>query len=156
MTVLLEEPTAAADQNAQLLFKEARRRRRRLRIMWIAIGTTAVLLLVSLGLTLNRFSSPPTASVGVTGQPGWPPHLRTGATLVYAFNDLRVLDADSGDSRVLPLPALYGGSRDLGMVSVGDSLVLNRGDHAWLYSGTLNSACRLRSIGRSVQRSEQR
>jgi hypothetical protein len=139
MTVLLEEPTAAADQNAQLLFKEARRRRRRLRIMWIAIGTTAVVFLVSLGLTLSLFSSPPTPSVGVTAQPGWPPHLRTGATLVYALNDLRVLDADSGDSRVLPLPAPYGGSRDLGMVSVGHSLVLNRGDHAWLYRGTINS-----------------
>lgn len=32
MTLLLEEPTAQDDQNAQLLFKEARRRRRRLRL----------------------------------------------------------------------------------------------------------------------------
>jgi hypothetical protein len=139
MTVLLEDLTAEDDQNAQLLFKEARRRRRRLRIMWIAIGTTAVVFVVSLGLTLNLFSSPPTPSVGVTAQPGWPPHLRTGATLVYALNDLRVLDADSGDSRMLPLPAPYGGSRDLGMVSIGHSLLLNRGDHAWLYRGSIIS-----------------
>jgi hypothetical protein len=128
MTVLLEEPTTADDQNAQLLFKEARRRRRRLRIMWIAIGTTAVVFLVSLGLTLSLFSSPPAPSVGVTAQPGWPPHLRTGATLVYALNDLRVLDADSGASRVRL--ALSGGHQ--------------------------RSASRLRSIGRSIQGSEQR
>jgi hypothetical protein len=139
MTVLLEEPTAADDQNAQLLFKEARRRRRRLRMMWIAIGTTAVGFLGSLGLTLSLISSPRTPSVGVTAQPGWPPHLRTGATLVYSLNDLRILEADSGDSRVLPLPAPYGGSRDLGMVSIGHSLLLNRGDHAWLYRGSIIS-----------------
>jgi hypothetical protein len=138
MTVLLEEPTTADDQNAQLLFKEARRRRRHLRIMWIAIGTTAVVFLVSLGLTLSLFSSPPAPSVGVTAQPGWPPHLRTGATLVYALNDLRVLDADSGASRVLPLPAPYGGSRDLAMAAVGHSLLLNRGNTAWLYPGGIN------------------
>jgi hypothetical protein len=107
--------------------------------MWIAIGMTAVVFLVSLGLTLDRFSSPPTPSVGVTAQPGWPPHLRTGVTLVYAFNDLRVLDADSGGSRVVPLPAPYGGSRDLAMVSVGRSFLLNRGNTAWLYHESINS-----------------
>src|SRR6202451_1950059 len=58
MTVLLEKPTATDDQNAHLLFKEARRRRRRLRFMWIAIGTTAILVLGSLGFTLDRSSSP--------------------------------------------------------------------------------------------------
>ena len=138
MTVLLEESTAADDQNAQLLFKEARRRRRRLRTMWIAMGTTAIVVFVGLGLTLDRSSSPPTSSVGVTAQPGWPPHLRTGATLVYALNDLRILDADSGATRVLPLPAPYGGSRDLAMVTVGRSFLLNRGNTAWLYSGSIN------------------
>lgn len=138
MTVLLEEATAADDQNVQLLFKEAHRRRRRLRITWITIGTTAVVSFVSLGLTLDRLSSSSTPSVGVTAQPGWPPHLRTGATLVYAFNDLRVLDADSGGSRVVSLPAPYGGSRDLAMVSVGHSFVLNRGNTAWLYHGSIH------------------
>ena len=139
MTALLEEPTTADDQNVQLLFREARRRRRRLRVMWIAIGTSAIVILVSLGRPLNLFSSSTTPSVGVTAQPGWPPHLSTGATLVYAFDDLRILDADSGASRVRSLPAPYGGSRDLGMVPVGHSLVLNRGDHAWLYHGSFNS-----------------
>jgi hypothetical protein len=138
MTLLLEEPMAQDDQNAQLLFKEARRRRRRLRIMWIAIGTTAIVVFGTFGFTLDRSSSPPTQSVGSTAQPGWPAHLSTGATLVYALNDLRILDADSGASRVLPLPAPYGGSRDLAMVTVGRSFLLNRGDTAWLYSGSTN------------------
>lgn len=139
MTVLLEKTTAADDQNAQLLFREARRRRRRLRFMWIAIGTTAIFVLGSLGFTLDRSSSPPISSVGITTQPGWPPHLRTGATLVYALNDLRILDADSGATRVLPLPAPYGGSRDLAMVTVGHSFLLNRGNTAWLYTGNTKS-----------------
>jgi hypothetical protein len=135
VTLLLEEPTAADEQLAQLLFKEARQRRRRLRTVWITIVTAVVLSLVSLGLTFHLFSSSPSRSVPINAQPGWPAHLRSGATLVYAFNDLRIFDADSGGSRVLPLPAPYGGSGDLGMVSVGNSLVLNRGNTAWLYHG---------------------
>jgi hypothetical protein len=55
-------------------------------------------------------------------------------TLVYAYEDLRVINADTGASRTLPMPAPYGTSRDLGMVRVGNSLVLNRGNTAWLYS----------------------
>jgi hypothetical protein len=135
----LETPTAADEQNAQLLFREARRRRRRLRIIWIAIGTTVVVSLVTMGVAFPHFSSSSAPSSRVAAQPGWPPRLRTGATLVYALNDLRVLDADSGGSRVLPLPAPYGGSRDLAMVSVGHSFLLNRGNTAWLYHGSINS-----------------
>jgi hypothetical protein len=139
MTLLLEEPTAADEQDAQLLFREARRRRRRLRIVRIGLVTAVVVALVGFGLSFHRSSSSVTGPAGVTSQPGWPRHLRTGATLVYALNDLRVLNADSGGSRVLPLPAPYGGSRDLAMVSTGHSLVLNRGDTAWLYRGSLQS-----------------
>ena len=139
MTLLLEEPTAADEQTAQLLFEEARQRRRRLRFIWIVIVTTVVVSLISFGLIFHLWSSPVTRSV-VNTQPGWPAHLRTGATLVYAFNDLRVIDADSGASRVLPLPAPSGGSRDLGMVSIGNSLLLNRGNTAWLYSRGLDGA----------------
>jgi hypothetical protein len=138
MTVLLEKPTAQDDQNAQLLFKEARRRRLRLRVIWTAMGAVVIVVFVGLGLTLDRSSSPPTSSVGATSHPVWPPHLRTGATLVYALNDLRILNADSGTSRVLPLPAPYGGSRDLAMVTVGRSFLLNRGNTAWFYSGSTN------------------
>ena len=139
MTLLLEEPTAQDDQNAQLLFKEARRRRRRLRFVWMAMGAIVIVVFVGLGLTLDRSSSPPAHQLGPQAHPVWPPHLRTGATLVYALNDLRILDADSGATRVLPLPAPYGGSRDLAMVTVGHSLLLNRGDTAWLYSGSINT-----------------
>ena len=64
MTVLLEEPTAADDQNAQLLFEEARRRRRRLRFIWMAMATTVIVVLVSLGFTLDRSSSPPAHQLG--------------------------------------------------------------------------------------------
>jgi hypothetical protein len=138
MTVVLEKPSAADDQNAQLLFKEARRRRRRLRVVWMAVGATVIAAFVGLGLTLDRSSSPPSSSVGAKANPVWPPHLRTGATLVFALNDLRILNADSGATRVLPLPAPYGGSRDLAMVTVGRSFLLNRGNTAWLYSGSTN------------------
>lgn len=139
MTLLLEEPTAAEEHEAQLLIKEARRRGRRRRTIWITIVTAVVVSLISFGLTFHPLSSSLPRPVGVTAQPGWPAHLRTGATLVYAFDDLRVLDADSGRSRAVPLPAPYGGSRDLGMVSVGHSFVLNRGDTAWLYPGGINA-----------------
>lgn len=140
MTLLLEEPTAADEQKAQLLFREARQRRRRLRFIWTAIVTTVVVSLITFGLVFHFWSSSVTRSVAINTQPGWPAHLRTGATLVYALNDLRVIDADSGGSRVLALPAPYGGSRDLGMVAVGHSLLLNRGNTAWLYPRGTDSA----------------
>jgi len=135
-----EAPTAADEQKAQLLFKEARRRRRRLRIIWITIAAALVVALVSFGLTFHRLSSSATRAVAIETQLGWPSHLRTGTTLIYALNDLRVLGADSGHSRMLPLPAPYGGSRDLGMVPVGNSLLLNRGNTAWLYPVGIRTA----------------
>lgn len=57
----------------------------------------------------------------------------TGATLVYAQTDLRVINADTGASRSLLLPRPKGGSSDLSMVRIGSSLLLNRGNTAWLY-----------------------
>ncbi len=139
MTLVLEEPTAAGGQQAQLLFKEARRRRRRRRTVWITIGAATVAALVSVGLTFHLFSSSVTRSVAINSQPAWPLHLHTGATLVYAFDDLRVFDADTGTSTARSLPAPYGGSRDLAMVTVGGSLILNRGNTAWLYPVGFNS-----------------
>jgi hypothetical protein len=126
----------------ELLFKEARRRRRR---RWVG-GISAVVVAVLVGLVLTigfpLFPAPtprPHSSgslppVGSTG--------RTGATLVYAYGNttsgqLRVIDADSGADRTVPLPAPYGGSSDLAMVNVGTSLVLSRGNHAWLYQSDL-------------------
>ncbi len=58
---------------------------------------------------------------------------RTGATLVTAFHNLRIVDADSGATRTVPLPAPAGGSDDLSMTKIGRSLILNRGNSAWLY-----------------------
>jgi hypothetical protein len=121
MTLLLEERTAPDEQATLLLFREARRRRRRIRTVRIALATAAAGALVSLGFSFHLHSSPVSRLAGVTAQPGWPPHLRTGTTLVYALNDLRVLNADTGRSRILPLPAPYGGSRDLAMVALGHS-----------------------------------
>ena len=134
MTLLVDEPTVADERSAQLLFKEARQRRRRLRLIWIAIVTVIVGSLVSYGFIFHVWSSAVTRTTATDTEPGWPTHLRTGATLVYGFNDLRVIDADSGASRGLPLPAPSGGSGDLGMVSIGHSLLLNRGNTAWLYA----------------------
>ena len=140
MTLLLEEPSAAVEQEAQLLFKEAHQRRRRLRIIWVTIVSAVVAVVVLLGLAFQFWAGPASRPVGDGAPPVGPAHLRTGATLVYAFTDLRVLDADSGHSRVLPLPAPYGGSRDLAMVPVGSSLLLNRGNTAWLYAGDIDAA----------------
>jgi hypothetical protein len=65
---------------------------------------------------------------------------RTGATLVTAYNNLRVVDADSGATRSRPLPAQEGGSSDLYMTKIGRSFILNRGDTAWLYPPGLRGA----------------
>jgi hypothetical protein len=62
----------------------------------------------------------------------------TGATLVYSFNNLRVINADTGVSRTLPLPAPVGGSSDLDMVRIGKAFILNRGNEAWLYGPDLH------------------
>jgi len=59
---------------------------------------------------------------------------------VYSFNNLRVMNADTGASRTLPLPAPVGGASDRAMVRMGDWLLLNRGDRAWLYRGDLRGA----------------
>jgi len=134
MTLLHEEPTIVDVRRAELLFEEARQRRRRLRTIWITIATVAAVVLVSIGLTVHLFSSLRLQSAALKAQPAWPEHLRTGASLAYAFNDLQILSADTGVSHVLPLPAPYGSAGDLGMVSFGHSLLLNRGDRAWLYS----------------------
>lgn len=50
------------------------------------------------------------------------------------------MNADTGASRTLPLPAPAGGASDRAMVRMGDSLLLNRGDTAWLYRADLLGA----------------
>jgi hypothetical protein len=52
---------------------------------------------------------------------------------VSAYHNLQVINADTGSIRSLPLPAPPGGSSDLSLVKIGTSLLLNRGNTAWLY-----------------------
>jgi hypothetical protein len=134
MTVVAPPAHRRDTNEAQLLFKEARRRRRRLRVVWVAvvIAIAVVGCAVGFALGINDSSLPATQPHSV-GTPPLPGHVRTGVTLVYAFNDLRVIDADTDATRTLPMPAPYGGSRDLAMAHVGSTLLLERGDTAWLY-----------------------
>jgi hypothetical protein len=135
MTIVAPPPHRHDTNKTQLLFKEARQRRRRLRVVRVAvlIAIAVVGCTVGFALGFNDFSPPATQphSLGTQRLPG---QVRTGVTLVYAFNDLRVIDADTGATRTSPMPAPYGGSRDLAMVGVGGSLLLNRGNTAWLYA----------------------
>lgn len=120
---------------AQLLFKEAKQRRRRLRVIWVLVVIAVAVAVCAVGFALgSNDTSLPAAHGHPTGAQPLPDHVRTGVTLVYAFNDLRVIDADTGATRTLPMPARYGGSRDLVMARAGGSLLLQRGNTAWLYS----------------------
>ena len=60
-------------------------------------------------------------------------HARTRATLVYTLNDIEIIDADTGRVRQLPMPTSKGGASDATVVRVGAFVLLNRGNHAWLY-----------------------
>ena len=119
---------------AQLLFKEARQRRRRLRAVWVSVVIAIAVVGCAVGFALGfDGSSLPATQPHSPGTQPLPGRVHTGVTLVYAFNDLRVIDADTGATRTLPMPAPYGGSRDLAMTRVDSSLLLQRGDTAWLY-----------------------
>ncbi len=133
MTLTLDKRTADEGQQAQLLFKEARQRRRR---RWaIGIGIAVAVVIAGLAFTVES-RSPMDPAVLSNRSPITPTALavsRTGATLVTAYNNLQVVDADSGATRTVPLPAPAGGSDDLSLTKVGRSFILNRGDIAWLY-----------------------
>lgn len=149
MTLLDQRPTAdrRAGTDAEALFKEARRRRRRLRLLWVVIALALVGCVVEIGFGFHVLSRPSIQSRSAGTGAVVSAQLHTGVTLVYAFNDLRVIDADTGATRTLPMPASSGGSGDLGMVHVGGSLLLNRGNTAWLYpNGVAGSP---RSLGPS-------
>lgn len=132
MTLTLDKRAVDEGQQAQLLFREARQRRRRRR----AIGIGIAVAVVAAGLAITFETGSSTNPVVRTNRSPITPALTasgTGATLVTAYNNLRVVDADSGATRLLPLPASAGGSSDLYMTKIGRSLILNRGDTAWLY-----------------------
>lgn len=140
MTLALERTAADEKQGAEALFKEARQRRHR---RW-AIGTAIAAAVVVAGVAVAfgpRLVGGPTAGPHPSGVS--PPAIaasRIGATIVYAYKNLRIVDANSGATRTLPLPTQAGGSSDLSMLIAGRSLVLNRGDTAWLYQPSLRGA----------------
>ena len=88
---------------------------------------------------VSRPAGPGSHRSGSRTPPAAPP-LHSGATLVYSFDNLRVMNADTGANRTLPLPAPAGGASDRAMIRIGDSLLLNRGDRAWLYRADLRGA----------------
>ena len=121
-----------------MLFKEARRRRHRIRAVSAATIVAVAAAVLGVGLYLSQPASPGAYPSGSRLAPV--SHPRTGATLVYSLNNLRVIDADTGASRTLRLPAPAGGASDRAMVRIGGSLLLNRGDRAWLYRPELLGA----------------
>jgi len=138
VTLVLDESSLVEQENAQLLFREARQRRRRLRVVRAIIAVVVLVAVAVIGIELRvvpgvspRSHPPGSPPPSVSGD-------HSGATLVYAYNNLRVINADTGASRSLPLPAPEGGSSDLQMVKIGDSLLLNRGNTAWLYRPSLD------------------
>lgn len=130
---LLDEPSLVEELDAQLLFREARQRRRRLRMVRSVFVVVVVVAVVVLGLELQVIPGTGSRSHPSDSRSPLAPDIRSGATLVYAYNNLRVINADTGASRSLLLPAPQGGSSDLSMVRIGGSLLLNRGNTAWLY-----------------------
>jgi len=136
--ILLDELSLVEELDAQLLFREARQRRRRRRTVRSVIVVAVVAAMVVLGFGLHVIPGTGSRSHPSDSRPPLAPDIRSGATLVYAYDNLRVINADTGASRPLPLPAPQGGSSDLSMVRIGGSLLLNRGNTAWLYGTGLH------------------
>ena len=130
---LLDEPSLIEELDAQLLFKEARQRRRRLRMVRSIFVVVVLAAVIVVGFELHVIPGPGANSYPLDSQSPLASGDGSGATLVYGYKDLRVTNADTGASRSLPLPAPEGGSSDLSMVRIGGSLLLNRGNTAWLY-----------------------
>ncbi len=135
MTLVAQEPAPTKPHDhTQALFREARqRRRRRERGIGMLIALVLAAVLAAIGF-LNLRAPAPTPLTKSTNAPSpLSASTHTGASLVYALGDLRVIDADSGQTSTLSLPAPAGGASDLFMLRVGGSFILNRGDIAWLY-----------------------
>ena len=140
MTLVRDESSQIEQQDTQVLFEEARQRRRRLRLVGAAIVLVVAAAATALGVGIFDLLPAGPGSHPSGSRPSVVAHNRTGATLVYSFNNLRVINADTGASRTLPLPGPTGGASDGAMVRIGDSLLLNKGDTAWLYrSGLIGS-----------------
>jgi len=132
MTLTVPERSLVEHREAELLFREARQRRRRRWRNRISIALAVIISVASLTL-VQGFWGPGSHPDRTRVQPPVGAVSGTGATLVFAYATLRIIDVDWGATRQLPLPAPLGGSSDLSMVRLGRAFVLNRGDRAWLY-----------------------
>jgi hypothetical protein len=149
MTLVDDHPLETHIEVIQVLFEEARKRRRR---RWITgLLVLALLLTVVAVVAFPRVSSTNNPVHKNSGPSSVPSALKgpIGATIVYSFNRLLVLNADTGASRSLPEPALPGGASDASVLRIGDSMLLNKGDRAWLFSPGLTG--RLVDLGPSLR-----
>src|SRR5665213_3042913 len=136
--MLILDESLTEHREMQVLFKEARERRRRLRAVRAIVALAVVSLAVVIGFGFQLLPSTGAHSRPTGSRQPLIFNGHTGATLVYSLNNLRVINADTGVSRTLPLPAPVGGSSDLDMVRIGKSFILNRGNEAWLYGPDLH------------------
>ena len=117
------------------LDERARRRRRR----WLVGVPLALVISYVLALGIDTLITGTPSPPAQPAPPAAPLHVRTGATLAWALDSLHVINADTGASRTLPMPAPAGASGDE-MVAARGSLLLNRGERAWLYRPGLAQA----------------
>src|ERR1700688_617502 len=117
--------------DTQALFEEARHRRRR-RQMWTGSALAASLVLGASAYVIAAQAN----------GPGSGPHrsdtstsalVRTGSTLVYGLDTLRFINADTGASRTVPMPAPGVENTLPEILRAGRFLLLNDGLKAWLY-----------------------
>jgi hypothetical protein len=134
VTLLEDEPTRTSRRDTQVLFGEARqRRRRRQRRIGAVIVFGLVIALALLGIPRLASTGSGPGSRPSDVQPPLNSLPQTGATLVYALNDLRFTNADTGVSTALRFPVAPATVSDHEMMRVGSSFLLNRSHTAWLY-----------------------
>lgn len=127
MTLVYDHPLETHIDAIQVLFEEARKRRRRRWMMGLLV--LAVFLTVVALVAIPRGSSTNSPVNKNSGPSSIPSVLqgRIGVTIVYSFNKLLVLNADTGVSRSLPEPAPPGGASDASVLRIGNSMLLNKG-----------------------------
>jgi hypothetical protein len=146
MTLVTQDPAPPTPRgDTQILFREARqRRRRRQRRIVTLVALVLAVAMTAIAFSTRRAPTPTSATKSTVAPSPFAVLPDTGATLVYALNDLRFIKADSGQTSARPLPTLAGGASDLSMLRVGGSFILNRGDTAWLYrSGNVGAPINL-------------
>ena len=117
--------------DAEALIEEARRHKRR-RHVWIG-SLLVVFVVLSLSFYALAARSAGPQSRTQSPRPSTLLDVHTSATLVWALDTLHVINADTGLSRTLPMPAPQGAYDDGQMLSAQGSLLLTRGERAWLY-----------------------